>query len=690
MQPMVLDESLWLAPVALAVAGLFTWLLYHKSLFWGKPVSVALMAIRFLLLFVVSFLLLGPVVSFFNRERTKPMVVLLQDDSSSILASDSSIIPEILKKIDFFKYKLEEAGYAVAVRGLQDETEPKKFLAGKSDLAGAIRVTQQNFAPDNLSSIVLFSDGIYNAGMSPVNAAFSVPVHTVGVGDTLTKKDILIKSVISNRIVYQGNRFPLKAEILAKNVENGSCLITVLHKGKVVARTTRTIKAGRNFFSAEFELEAIEAGVSRYDVAVSGVAGEENLMNNRSSVFIEVIEGKKKVLLIAPAPHPDIGAIRDVVLKNERYEFILYIPGVTDVSSDLLKKGGADLVIFYQAPDNLNRTRTLVSALLSNKSPILFITGQQSDFSAFQRLSIPVGFENVRQWDETFGVLQPQFDYFRPEQSMVDMLPRLPPLISPFGKINIPAEAQTLLTQRVGSVATGRPLLFFFDHNDTRFGFLVGEGIWKWRMRESELNDKHDAVDDLIFKIIQYLSTTEDRRKFRVFPTEQEFDEAVPVMLEAQIYDDVYRPVFGLPVTISIRDENGKTQKFSITPEPGQRKLSVNLTEGVYTYNAVLKRKQVVETDQGTFTVQKKNLELQDLTADFSLLRAVASQSGGNFSALAESESKILDQLTSDVPPALLKADQSFRPLIDLKFLMVALILLASVEWFTRKYLGAY
>jgi len=679
-----------LVPLCLISAGFFSWLLYHKSFFWGKDVSKPLMLIRFLLLFIVSFLLLGPVVSFFNRKKIKPLVVLLQDNSSSITASDSAVGTGLIKKVTQFKSDLEKAGYAVAVRGLDGVSDPVAFNAGKSDLAGSIRIAQQEFATENLSSIVLFSDGVYNSGMSPVNAAFTVPVHTVGLGDTLVKKDLQVKSVISNRIVYQGNKFPLKAEILAQNVEAGNCIVTIQHKGKVVVRMTKPLKSGRNFITTDFELEANDPGISRYDVTVSGVVGEQNLLNNRASVFIEVVEGKKNILTIAASPHPDIGALRDVVLKNERYEFILHIPGVVEASPEVLKKGGADLVVLHQAPDNQNKTRSLVAAAISNKTPILFITGQQSEFSAFQQLSIPVVFESGRQWDETFGVLQSEFEFFRPEQALVDMLPKLPPLVSPFGKITVPAETSTLLSQRVGSVATGRPLLFFFERNDTRYGFLAGEGIWRWRMREFDLHEKHEAVDDLIFKTIQYLSTTEDKRKFRVFPIEKEFDEAAPAMLEAQIYDDVYRPVFGFPVSISIQDENGKTQNFSITPEPGQSTLSVSLPEGVYNYTAVLKRKQLTEKDQGTFTVQKKNLELQDLTADFTLMRSVATQSGGIFSRLDESESQILKPLTAEVPPALLDADQSFQPLIELKYLLLALILLASIEWFTRKYLGAY
>ena len=648
------------------------------------------MVIRFFLLFIVSFLLLGPVVSFFNRKTIKPLVVLLQDDSSSVIASDSSAGPELIKKIALFKTELEKAGYAVAVRGLDGRGDPLRFNAGRSDLAGAIRIAQQEFATNNISSIVLFSDGVYNAGMSPVNAAFTVPIYTVGVGDTLVKRDLQVKSVISNRIVYQGNKFPLKAEILAQNVEAGNCYITIQHKGKTVARSAKSLIKGRNFFSVDFELEAIDPGISRYDVVVSGIIGEGNLMNNRSSVFIEVVEGKKKILVVAPAPHPDIGALREVVMKNERYEFVLHIPGVTEASPEVFKNGGADLVILHQAPDNMNRTRSVVSKVISNKSPVLIITGQQTEFSAFQQLSIPVGFENGRQWDETFGVFQSEFDFFRPEQAMIDMLPKLPPLISPFGKVIVPAETNILFTQRVGSVATGRPLLFFFERNETRFGFLAGEGIWRWRMGEFDLNETHEAVDDLIFKTIQYLSTVEDKRKFRVFPVEKEFDEASPVILEAQIYDDVYRPVFGFPVSISIRDEKGKSQNYSITPEPDQSVLSVSLPEGVYTYSALLKRRQSTEKDQGTFTVQKKNLELQDLTADFTLMRSVATQSGGIFSKLEESENRILSPLTSEVPPALLNADQSFQPLIELKYLLVALILLASMEWFTRKYLGGY
>jgi hypothetical protein len=62
----------------------------------------------------------------------------------------------------------------------------------------------------------------------------------------------------------------------------------------------------RSLLDFDFQLDATEKGIQRYDISVKPNSLESNKRNNFSSIFIDVVEGKKKIVLIAPAPHPDI------------------------------------------------------------------------------------------------------------------------------------------------------------------------------------------------------------------------------------------------------------------------------------------------------------------------------------------------------------------------------------------------
>ena len=82
-------------------------------------------------------------------------------------------------------------------------------------------------------------------------------------------------------------------------------------------------------------------------------------------------------------------------------------------------------------------------------------------------------------------------------------------------------------------------------------------------------------------------------------------------------------------------------------------------------------------------------VETLDLTANHALLRTISEKSGGKYYAINQ-----LDELKSDLleedPVSIIHTAESFQPLLHLKWLLILLLLLTSVEWFIRKYQGSY
>jgi hypothetical protein len=89
-------------------------------------------------------------------------------------------------------------------------------------------------------------------------------------------------------------------------------VVSLFKNGSLLTQQKKTTD-NKPYLQFDFLGEAKDKGIQRWDVAVEPAAGESNLKNNRSSIFVEVVEGRKKILVIAPAPHPDIKAIRVVV-----------------------------------------------------------------------------------------------------------------------------------------------------------------------------------------------------------------------------------------------------------------------------------------------------------------------------------------------------------------------------------------
>ena len=295
-----------------------------------------------------------------------------------------------------------------------------------------------------------------------------------------------------------------------------------------------------------------------------------------------------------------------------------------------------------------------------------------------------------RDFDEVLPVVNSTFSNFSisPEASAV--LENYPPVSVHFGKIKISATASPILYQRIGNMATQKMLLGVDEQNNRKIGFMLGEGLWRWRLNEFDRNENTIAFDEIFGKLIQYLSTTDDKRKFKSYPIQQEFSETQPVVFESQVYNDLYEPVYGNAVDIELTDENSKKTKYNYTLSLGNERYTVgNLKEGVYKYKSKTSVNQKSEEVRGEFAVVARQAELQNLKADFGLLRKLSANTGGKF--YSSTQANLLQKdLTSNEAKQLIHTEETYNSIINLKWVFVLLLLLVSTEWFSRRYFGGY
>ncbi len=98
---------------------------------------------------------------------------------------------------------------------------------------------------------------------------------------------------------------------------------------------------------------------------------------------------------------------------------------------------------------------------------------------------------------------------------------------------------------------------------------------------------------------------------------------------------------------------------------------------------------QKPEEVRGEFAVVKRQTELQNLTADFDLLRALASNTGGKFYNAANIAA-LKNELQKSEAKSVIHSEETYDTLINLKWVFVLLVLLSTFEWTLRKYLGSY
>ncbi|MDB5240219.1 MAG: hypothetical protein JWP57_844 [Spirosoma sp.] len=674
---------------------------------FDKRTTYGLAALRFVVVSLLCFLLLNPLIRSLRTLTEKPKVVLAVDNSESVAAAGRPALNRTLAGLQAIRQQLIAKGLDVSVRTFGDtitnEGDPDltqiPFTQRTTDLSGLLSGVRSDYEGRNLTDVVLVSDGIFNQGVSPTFGQYPFAVQTVGLGDTIPKRDIQLKGIVANRIAYLGNQFPVQAEIVSNGFQGQSATVVLRQNGKELGR--QVLRFGKNdtFNQLTFQTTATQKGVQHYVVDVLPQPGEFSLRNNRQDVYLDVIDGKEKVLLLALTPHPDVKALRNLLEKNQNYEVdVRILTGGQPGAAEPAAAGGTsatdkayDLLILHQLPDNSGIGNDLIKKYLAKNTPVLFVLGNQSAMGAFNTTN-PVMQVSTQsnQSDKVTGVFNPDFKQLNLDPAKLELLSKLPPMGVPYGDFRVQPGSDVVLWQQVGSVRTTKPLLAINVTAPRKTAVLAGEGLWAWRLEEYALTDKQEVVDELMQKVIQLISVKEDRRKLRVYPIRNEFVAGEKVIFETELYNDIYERLYDKPVRLDISDEKGISRSYNYTPTAANSRFEISrLPQGAYRFRATVSTAGKAEVSAGQFVVRDQQLEALNTTADHGLLRQLAQQTGGQFYS-ANRIDDLVRNLTAAPRPARLTSTEEMNEIINWRWLFFVVLTLATIEWGLRKFYGGY
>src|SRR6188768_3870380 len=129
MQQIVLESSQFFFLLCLVLAVGLAYVLYRMKHPWTKTWNRILFVFRSVLIFLVLFLLLGPIIRQINNLVEKPLFVVLYDNSSSVKeATDTTALRNLNLKLKETMTALAEKNYEVRTTNLQgDEIETPVF-----------------------------------------------------------------------------------------------------------------------------------------------------------------------------------------------------------------------------------------------------------------------------------------------------------------------------------------------------------------------------------------------------------------------------------------------------------------------------------------------------------------------------------------------------------------------------------
>ncbi|MEG1909726.1 MAG: hypothetical protein RR190_02015 [Bacteroidales bacterium] len=678
------------------VAGGATALLYYKNKKdeYPKRVRAILSLLRFVLVFFICFLLLSPLIKMNSRRIEKPTVVVALDHSASILANISKpkqidSVQQILKtKIDQFcaqlstKYNVHPLSFG----GKNENGFSYHFTQKQTNYASLFEEVKTRFTNREVGAFVLISDGNYNQGQEAISAYKNIgfPLYTVALGDTNPQIDLGVEEIHFNNFVFVKQNTPIEIDIFASKCKGQTAWISLYKGSKLLDKTSVQINSESFAKSVSFNFVAEDLGLQKYTVICSTLKGEKNKFNNHKDFYLEVLEGKQKILLLAQSPHPDISALKQSIESHALYEVEVGLASKMNVSIS-----NYNLVILHQLPSRENHISQLLKECTDKQIPRWYILGNLSDLNELNRWQSGVSIQSKgNRWNEVLARTSKDFNYFSLDANTQNAIQEFPPLYAPFGFYTLDPSAQNLFAQNIGNIESTYPLWLFNISSSQRSSVLCGSGLWRWRMQDFAKNKNTEAFDELIAKSIQFLAVQQKHEALQI-KSPKLFYETEPVILNAELYNEAFECVNNVDVHLSLKDSNGKKYQFVFSPYQNSYRLEIgSLPIGLYTYTAWTHLGNKKHIAKGQFRLIDLALENTQWVANYTVLYNLAHRYQGKMYTLPQLD-QLADQLLhTQSLPSIIYNEKSYIEFVHQKLVFFLLLLLLTLEWSIRKWYG--
>ncbi len=684
MVKVISDTPWYLFVLCFSVGIALAFLLYYKekkTSELSKFIQRVLFGLRAVCITLICILLTNLFLKHINNHSENPIILVAVDNSTSIVSGKDSatISKQLTQQIEALnaslakRFTIKQILFGERTR-LSDSIS---FKDKETDMANLLTDVSNNFSGQNIGALIIASDGIINKGANPVYSTEQIkfPIYTIALGDTIEKKDALIQKINHNQVAYLGNQFLAEITLNAIKLNGEECVVSISKNN--IKKGEQKIKINsQNFISTvNFILDADAPGVQRYTVNVTPVKGETNLVNNTQTFIVDVIDNRDKILLVSNAPHPDVAAISESIESMKNYELI---KDFTDKFNRTVRP--FSLVIIHSYNSN---NRNILDECVTNHIPYLLINPAPNAGLNEIRINSYIDKPN-----DSEPALNNSFGLFTISEDLRNALNNFPAVKTYFGKYSISNGAQILLNQKMGSVVTTEPILFFNELNGLKSGIFIGDGLWRWKLRDYQESNNFNAFNELISKSIQYLSVKSDKSFFRVY-TQKIINENEAIEFNAEVYNKSYELITDPDVTMVVKNEKGNTFNYTFSKQGNAYRLALGLLPpGEYSYEAKTKTDATIAVKKGILIVKPVISEKINTVADHTLLQKLSSSTNGKMYTLNDIKNLEASILSNESIKPITYSQNETTELIDLKWIFIVLLVLLSIEWFLRKYHG--
>ncbi len=660
-----------------------------------------LTTLKTLAIFLMLVLFIEPsLLSIVSGNPDRRNLILVDNSRSNLIAEGNSSAAGEIKEIlnsSIFKSgdtRIFTFSNSELSPNLINDADSISFNGFETNLSSALTKIKKESIAESYGLITVISDGVFNSGGNPLYQArlFQCPVVTMGVGDTIQRKDAVLSSVYYEEKAFTGIENTIKVNINAHDLQNETVEINLLREGSVIQTKNVSINNNPQSDEADFILRESNPGIVRYSVKVSDKPGEITYLNNRQDFLIKYLDNKTNILLISAGPGYDNAVIQDILKRTNNFNLTVR----TVKNPNEFYEGQIDYKIFGELSAifllgfPISQFSTEISGTISSKAkefnvPVIFFAQKNTDYKKL----------------EQFGELLP-FLISRPNTGETQFIPQIV-ASSENGLEEIGSELSSTpqifrnvsgIIQKAGSTvlmtdkSSGEPVFITSNTGKYRSSAFLGYGLWKWNLNERVSHEK--TLEKFVIKSVNLTLLKDKKTKFKIYPAKNIFDYTENVKLLAEVYDDEYKPLNNAKVTGRIIS-NGKTINYNITFTPAENKYEAstsNLPYGDYEIEGEVElNNNFYAKGNSRFLVDTVNTEYLITKSNFSGLRELSNNTGGSFFKASSEINDIAEKINSIQKSENFTAQETKQRynLWENKYVLFLIITLFSIEWVMRK-----
>jgi len=726
----------WAVLAVTVVAGLVAWRAYSDTHLPRRRRSI-LTACRFVTLMLLVVLLMRPITSRGPDDLSHAVVPILVDTSRSMGIRDAGgqrridrarelLVREVLPALSpRFATEVLAVGEGVSA------TSPDALsaTARRSDLRGALEAVRDRYHGRSVAGFILLSDGgDTSAAGSRIDAKFSAPVFSLGIGSPSVPLDREVLSVTAAEAVLDDSRLDLAVTAVSHGYGRTPIEIRLLENGRPAGVRRLAPAADGTPVTTIFQVAPGRGAAAIYTVEITADPGELVPENNARSVLVQPPTRPRRVLLVQGAPgfehsfirrawSADSGIEVDSVVRNgtnEQGNDTFYIQAsaargpalATGFPAGLEALFAYDAVVLantegaWLSPSQLEATRDFVGRrgggllMLGAKSflrrglrdtpleALLPLDLDDRRVGVEKAASVPAGANRVALTTagQTHPIMQLGAELAE-SRTRWEAVPALAG-IAPLGP---PRPGATVLAVTDGPGGSSRPLVAVQRYGEGRSMVFTGEAAWRWRML---LPATDRSYETFWRQAVRWLALPAGDPVAIALPAGSTPGDAVNVRVAARTR--AFEPIGGATVEVRVGRPDGQVDSVPAAPDRdksgGAFLARFHAPDpGVYKVTAEVRAADVPPvTATASMLVGGADAEMSDPRLNRRVLQRLAVTTGGRMFEPGQAD-QLAAWLGAALPASALPAPQD---LWHTGWCFAAVIILLAAEWAVRRRWG--